>query len=481
MRKKGLVVLGLSGAIVVSGVGITRAEFIPTLPLGQIGRTDLQQRTGDAVQMVCGQFIGAGGVDPNAANATFQADLFDKCGEMVNTANALNGAENGTAKNLGISAGQLQGALQNVAGEEAAAAGSLSTEISDGQAKNVTKRIANLLSRSSGLQVSSANVFGSNGVFAYNPSMESGGTASADSVDSGGFSTFVNGMVGEADRSASAGEDGFEATSSGITAGLDYSFSAKGVLGVAFGLTSHSADFTENESVAGGGLDMDLVGLSLYGLWFGNDWYADGVLSFGNGTIDLERRIFIPAAEGLLDADGGANDGADRTATAETDSSQIGVSFGAGMDIVNGPFTFAPYARMSFLSVTIDSYDEAGAQGLNLSVQEQDIDSLTMAFGFRLVAIKSTSFGVLAPQLSVELEHEFADDERELISTYVHDPRQNQLIATTDAPDRDYLVAGMGISSVTRNGVQLFADVKSTIGLEAINDVVYTVGGRFEF
>lgn len=481
MNRKALRVHVITSAILMSGVSLVYAEFIPTLPLGQVGGSDLQQRTGDAVQTVCGQFIAAMGVDQNAPNAAFQADLFDKCGEMVNTANALNGSETGIAKNLGINASQLQGALQNVAGEEAAAAGSLSTEISANQSANVTKRIASLLSGAAGLQVSSANVFGSNGVYAYAPQRASGGAASADPTNPGGVGVFVNGIVGESDRTASDGEDGFDASTSGITAGIDYSFSSNAVLGVAFGLTSHSADFTTSETVAGGGLDMDAVTFSIYGLLLRDDWYLDSVFSFGNGTVDLERRVFIPAAEGQMDADGGANDGADRTATAETDNSQVGISVGAGMDIVNGPFTLAPYARLSYLAVTIDAYDETGAQGLNLRVDEQDIDSLTVAFGFRLVAIKSTSFGVLAPQLSIELEHEFADDERELVSTYVHDPRQNQLIVATDAPDRDYLVAGMGISSVTPSGLQLFADVKSTIGLEAINDVVYTVGGRIAF
>lgn len=480
MKGKAIRVLGITSVVAVTGVSLAHAAFIPTRPLGQAGGTDLQQRTGDAVQAVCGQFI-AEGVDTNAPNAALQTDLFDKCGEMVNTANALNGAEAGTAKNLGINASQLQGALQNVAGEEAAAAGSLSTEISGDQSANVTKRIASLLSGTAGLQVSSANVFGSDGVYAYDPQLASGGAASSDPSNSSGLGAYVNGIIGEAGRSASEGEDGFDATTSGVTVGVDYNFASKGVVGAAFGLTSHSADFIESETVAGGGLDMDAVALSLYGLWLGDDWYLDSIVSFGSGTVDLERRVVIPSAGELVDANGDANDGANRTASAETDSTQIGVSVGAGMDIVNGPFTLAPYARLSFLAVTIDGYDETGAEGLNLRVDDQDIDSFTSAFGFRLVAIKSTSFGVLAPQLSLELVHEFADDERELITTYVNDPRNNQLIVATDAPDRDYLVAGMGISSVTRDGLQLFADVKSSIGLEAINDVVYTVGGRFEF
>jgi len=463
MKGKAIQALSIASVISTAGLGVAHAEFIPTRPLGQAGGSDLQQRTGDAVQAVCGQFI-QNGIDDAAPNAALQADLFDKCGEMVNTANALNGAEMGTARNLGISAEQLQGALQNVAGEEALASGSLSTEISADQSANVTKRIASLLSGTAGLQVSSANLFGSDGVFAFDQTQISGpmtgGAASLDPSNPSGLGAYVNGIVGEAARSGTESEDGFEATSTGITVGLDYNFNSQWVLGAAFGVTSHSADFIENENVAGGGLDMDSLALSLYGLWLGDDWYLDSIVSFGSGTVDLERRV---------------------VARAETDSTQLGFSVGAGMDIVNGPFTIAPYGRLSLLSVTIDAYDETGAQGLDLSVDEQDIESITSAFGFRLVAIKSTSFGVLAPQLSMELVHEFADNERELVTTYVNDPRQNELLVTTDAPDRDYLVAGMGISSVTRGGLQTFADVKSSIGLEGINDVVYTIGGRFEF
>ena len=57
----------------------------PVNTLGSIGGTDLQIATGNAVQAICGSFIANRGEDLNANQAT----LFDKCGEMVQTANAL--------------------------------------------------------------------------------------------------------------------------------------------------------------------------------------------------------------------------------------------------------------------------------------------------------------------------------------------------------------------------------------------------------
>ena len=106
-------VLRWGGVIVLlTRTSIASAEgYDPLRTLGRVdGLTDLQQRTGDAVQAVCGAFI-ANGVDQTREDVAQQTILFDKCGEMVTTARVLTGEEGGTGGNLGINSEQLGAAL----------------------------------------------------------------------------------------------------------------------------------------------------------------------------------------------------------------------------------------------------------------------------------------------------------------------------------------------------------------------------------
>ena len=450
---------------------------IPTTTLGAAGGTPLQQATGDAVQMVCGGFV----ANQDAVTAD-QVDLFDKCGEMVHTANRLAGNDGPVAKDLGIDADELRSALQNIAGEEIAAAGSMATEAVGSQSSNVGAHLSSILARGSGLQVSSVNRQGPFALVALDrgaAAVPSGGGASDDAIGLGRWSTFVNGAFGSGGKSATMGEDGHDTDAQGITLGTDYRVTGNTALGLALGFARNATDFRESETVAGGSLDLQSTTLSLYGLWYGARYYADGIVSVGTGAYELERRILIPSAGGLVDAGGAPNDGADRTAVAETDGMQVRASIGGGAEFTQDKLVFAPYARLSLLAVSLDGYDESGAGGLNLRVDDQEIDSLTSAVGYRIVGTFSTSFSILSPQLSFEWVHEFADDSRDIVSRYINDPRSLELVAVTDDPDRNYYTAGIGLTSVLRNRVQLYGDYKTLLDLDGVSEHVLTLGARF--
>jgi len=191
--------------------------------------------------------------------------------------------------------------------------------------------------------------------------------------------------------------------------------------------------------------------------------------------------IVIPSSGGGVDAGGDPNDGANRTARADTDGTQVRASFSGGAEYTRENLTFAPYARLSFLSVSLDRYEETSAAGLNLRVQDQDIDSLTTAIGYRLVGTFSTGFSILSPQLSFEWVHEFSDDPREITSTYVNDPRAFELVARTDSPDRNYYTAGLGITAALRNRAQVYGDLKTLLDVDGVSDYLVTLGARFAF
>ena len=487
---------GVCVALVFSGVlfsASAAADFIPTLPLGQAGQTDLQQRTGDAIMTTCLSFVD-NGIDQAAANAADQTLLLDKCTELVSTSLEVTGAGTVLNAGLGISADQLASALQQMTNEEIAAAGSLATESAANQASLVGRRLASILARSSDLQVGSANMIGHAALVAAVDArsdgperLPQGGAAAAGDGSLLGqqLSVYVNGMVGTGEKDATAGEDGYESDSAGIAVGADFRVGSNFVFGGMIGFSSSESDFEIDRNVSGGSLSADLASFSAYGLYFDESKYFDAVLTVGTGSYDMERNILVPSADGLVDDNGSPNDGFNGRAVADTDSDQVRFSVGGGLELVSGSLTFAPYGRISVLDVEMDGYTESGASGLNLRVEDQSVESVTTGLGYRVVSTYSTSKAVLSPQISFEWVHEYSDDRRQIVSTFANDPRSStpghQLIVETDSPDRNYYVLGFGVSSVMPNGLQLFGDVKTLLDLDDINDTVLTAGLRYEF
>ena len=470
----------------------TANAFEPTTTLGSVdGLTDQQQRIGDAVQMVCGGFAtrpeDEDRFDTTRDDLVQQQQLFVACGQMVNTANVLSGVapgEAGTARDLGINEQQLAAALQNVAAEEVAAAGSLATESVSGQSNVVGRRLAGILSRASTLQVSGANLMRNNSVILANlptdpSSVQIGGAASADDpelVNPIGF--YVNGMGATTTKTTTDREDGFESDSGGISVGADYLFGDGFLAGINVAYSTSATKFNLTEDVSGGNMDSTQTNVSAYGMWFNDAGYLDLVASFGSGTYDMERRIFIATTE---DAAAAGNEGANDTVFADTDSTAGRFSIGGGMEFRSGAISFAPYGRLSYLGVSMDGYQERGDSVLKLNVNSQDIESLTTGFGFRLVGTYSGSKVIVSPQFNVEMIHEFLDDSRQIVSTYVHDPRSIPLTVVTDQPDRTYYTMGVGLSAVLTNGVQLYGQVRSLLDLDDLNEFSTTAGVRFAF
>jgi len=93
----------------------------------------------------------------------------------------------------------------------------------------------------------------------------------------------------------------------------------------------------------------------------------------------------------------------------------------------------------------------------------------------------SQSFGVLVPQGQVGWVHEFENDSEQFSAVYVDDPNQNQLLAETNDPDRDYFELGLGVSAVFKRGTQAFVYYDTVLGFDDVTDHVFTVGGRMEF
>jgi len=458
------------GLLLAAAVLLSPQVWAAQTNLGSYGQTQLQQDTGDAVQLTCGGFIGAG-ADPNTP-------LFATCRAMVHTANDLGGSgPNGDS--LDLSEDELAASLQEIATEEFAATESMANEISNSRMSPVMSRLVELRGGATGFSVAgllpglSTESLATNG-WATSSGMSGGGAGDDNTGRS--LSGFINGSYGTGDRDATRRADGFEFDSYDVMVGLDYRLGSDLVLGAAINYYDIDSDFDKTATVSGGGVDADGWGVSVYATWYQDNFYFDAIAGYAQSDYDVERSILIPNNNV-----GGSS--ITETAKGSPESTDYSFSMGAGYNINRGALDFGPYFRASYSNVDMDGYQEKGAEtsGLNLRVKGEEWESLTTVLGAQFSYAISRDFGVLLPNARFGWVHQFENDAVEMTAVYVDDPRGNILRATSDDADEDYAELSLGFSTVYRGGMQAFFNYETLLGFDDLSSHLFTIGMRSEF
>jgi outer membrane autotransporter protein len=290
-----------------------------------------------------------------------------------------------------------------------------------------------------------------------------GGGASADSNALGGrLGVFVHGNVGNGNRDTTQREVGFDFNLYNVTAGVDYRFTDQLILGAAFGYGNTNADFDQspNKTTVDGWSGM------LYGTYMPTDaLYVDGILSGGHNNYDVRR---LDPFSGL-------------TATGNTDGTSFGASLGAGYDLNRQQWTFGPYARVSYVKVKVDGYQESPVAGNAYRFQSQDATSTTLALGGRASYAISTRYGVVLPQAWLDWTHEFSNDSQIITAQLVNDPTNTPINLLTDNPDRNFFHAGIGVSMQFAHGRSAYLLYERLFGHTYLGEGTLQAGVRLEF
>lgn len=462
------------GFIITVSLPTMAAVPPPDENLGSLGITELQQKTGNAVQATCKGFISA-----QDANTPVQQALFKTCGDMVNTGNQLLGLTFNPGRTLNLTQEQLSAGLQQIATEEFANTESVANEIATNRQDPVIARLTAVRSgiggfTAQGFSPDNAELLANNEWLDSVQSMR-GGSAGDDALGSA-WSGFLNFSYGTGNRDQTERSNGFDYDSYNVTLGGDYRFSSSFVVGAALNYYKVDSAFDNEPTVAGGDLDTDGWGGTVYGTYYGERFYIDGLAGYAVSDYDIHRNIYIASNNAAVDSIAA-------TAEGSTKSADYAASIGAGGYFGSGGFGWGPYGRLTYTRVNIDSYQEEGAEqaGLNLNVDKQDWTSLISALGAQFSFTFSQSYGVIAPQLRLGWIHQFENDSQDIVATYTADPRQYALVATTDEPDRDYAEVGLGVSSVFQGGAQVFFSYDTLLGFENLTSHLFTLGGRWEF
>ncbi len=409
--------------------------------------TDLQHATGDVVQQACVRLIGANAMQALQGD---QKDLLTQCSAMVSNARTIDSSD----PNAKEDTAKLGSALQNVATEEMGTPSRVSMSTLSGQVAEINTHLFDI----------------------HKLSQAVGGSSGDDgSLLANRFSVFVNGMGGFGDMKSSDRENATDFSSGGIVIGLDYRFTDHFVSGMAFGYSHLDSDFQQSVNVSGGGVDADIYNLSIFASYDIANFYVDGTFTYGWSDYDIERGVVISES---------ISSNVDRVATADADGEQYAAGFGFGYNYNLKAFNINPYFRLDYYHGKIDDYTESGAEGLNLSVDEQNFESLQTLLGVQLAYAFSHSYGVFIPQFNVGWYHEILNNSRAINARYTAADILSSnptLTALTDNPDRDYATVGFGFSNVFQGGVQVFFNYQALLGYRNINSNGFTGGVRYEF
>jgi outer membrane lipase/esterase len=297
------------------------------------------------------------------------------------------------------------------------------------------------------------------------------------------FGIFVNfnGATGSKDETTK--EAGFDFTSGGIVAGADYRLTPGFFLGLAVGYNQLASDINND----GGDVDVSGYGASLYGTYYIDNFYLNGIATYGRKDYKIKRKLDYSIDRNPNDPNPAATATVNQEFDGNTNADEYGFTVGAGYDLFLGGFSLGPYARLNYLRTNIDGYDEdlAGSNtndgfGLALSIDNQEIESVSTIVGTQANYAINSSVGVWTPYVKFDWQHEYQDDATELKASFANagsNPdvvAQNSIVIPLDSPDRDFFNLGLGLSATFAHGFSAFVDYSTVLALEnlTINQIV---------
>ena len=374
---------------------------------------------------------------------------------------------------------QQRAARFTLQGDQVTAQSSNTVSMSREQNSNIGSRISQLRNNSSGINVSGLTINTESGKLGgdwlhaiYNtmsndgidPQFQTGGSAGSDANKTtySPFGFFINGSISVGDKDSTATERGYKLDSDNYTMGLDYRYSDKLVVGAAYGIGSSDVEFNST----GDGMENSVNNFFVYGSWFEDNFYLSTTLGYAFGDLDTARRIIV----------GGFN----QVAKGNTDTSQILFQVNGSYDLSRGAISFGPYMQLDIIEGDIDSYTETNGGGFQIAFDKQNISSQLLTLGAQSQYALSYSWGILLPNIRMEMKNEFNDSGEAIRGRFALDPTNTAFSISADNIDNFWLLFGGGVSAVFQHGLSAYVDFETNEGLGNLDLYTYSFGGRWE-
>ena len=228
-------------------------------------------------------------------------------------------------------------------------------------------------------------------------------------------------------------------TIGGFSLGVDYLVAKRVLVGAAGGYAYSTLDFD--------GLSGDFTSNTGQGALYAGyvlPWLRVGASGrFGYSAMETRRDIDIMG----------------RSADADFSGWDVGVRTEAALDLFEISFVeIQPLASFSYTHLEQDSFDESGADSLDLDVDEQTIDSVVSGLGARFHGLLQMDEDLwFHPELHATWLHEFGDTEREL-DARIGGTSGSVFTVQGEEPSPDVGVFGVRWTVVSAGTLHVFAD-----------------------
>jgi uncharacterized protein YhjY with autotransporter beta-barrel domain len=231
-------------------------------------------------------------------------------------------------------------------------------------------------------------------------------------------------------------------TSGGATAGVAFRMSSNLAAGVLFDYNHTDAKTDSNGSKT----DVDSYSPGLFATYFDHGFYANGLFSFGYNNYANKREVV------------------GETASSHPAGQQYVGDLDLGYDFhPNKNWVVGPSVGLTYTHLDIDSFTESGAPGADLSVNEQNADSLRSRLGGHVIFQTNTGDVLLQPNITAMWQHEYLDSSSGITSSL---PNTGDFTIQTNSPSRDSALIGVGMTATLSNSLALYLNYLADVGAD---------------
>jgi autotransporter-associated beta strand protein len=214
----------------------------------------------------------------------------------------------------------------------------------------------------------------------------------------------------------------------GFLVGSDYRWSENFVTGLYGGY-----DYSYAEYNGGGSTKGNSFSFGTYASYAKDGYYADAVIGGGYTGFQTQRSIEFSTI--------------DRTASADPNSGQFTAGLNLGKDFEVGKFTLGPIVGAQYTYAGIGSFTESGAESLDLSLGQQNANSLRSTLGGRIAYTWNLNQKIaLIPEVRMFWQHEFLNNPRNINASLDGGNGPSFDYESTD-PYRNSVFAGAGVTA----------------------------------
>jgi outer membrane autotransporter protein len=210
--------------------------------------------------------------------------------------------------------------------------------------------------------------------------------------------------------------------------GADYRWNEHFVTGLYAGYDYSNIKYSGSSNMRG-----NSVNFGTYASYAKDGYYADAVIGGGYTAYQTKRSIQFSTI--------------DRTASADPNSAQFTAGLNLGKDFEIQKFTFGPIAGAQFTAANIGSFTETGAESLDLSLAQQNANSLRSTLGGRMAYTWNLNKKIaLIPEVRMFWQHEFLNNPRTM-SASLDGGNGPSFDYQTTAPYRNSVFSGVGATA----------------------------------